>query len=64
MKTTLTSKFGNTFTTYTAKEPYKVSENGVRYFKQLVVWDNSRIGRVVHDRPVLIDKSQAVYRQK
>ena len=61
MKTTTTNKRGYAFTTYTAKAPYKVSANGVKYFKQLITWDNSRIGRVIYDRPVLIDTSKATY---
>jgi len=64
MKATLTNDRGHTFTTYTAAKPYRVSENGVRYFKQLVTLDNSRIGRVIYDRPVLIDKTNATYPQK
>ena len=59
-----TNKRGYTFTTYTAAKPYKVSDNGVKYFKQLITWDNSRIGRVVYDRTVLIDTTNATYPQK
>lgn len=64
MKTTTTNKNGYTFTTYTAAKPYKVAENGLQYFKQLIIWDNSRVGRVIYDRPVFIDSSKAMYPSK
>jgi hypothetical protein len=64
MKNTFTNKSGYTFTTYTSAKPYKVSENGVKYFKQLITLDNSRIGRVIYDRPTLIDTTNAKYPQK
>lgn len=64
MKNTTTNKRGYTFTTYTASKPYKVAENGLMYFKQLITWDNSRIGRVIYDRTVLIDATNATYPQK
>ena len=64
MKTTITNKRGYTFTTYTSVNPYKVADNGLRYFKQLITWDNSRIGRVVYDRKVLIDSKNATYTTK
>ncbi len=63
MKSTTTNKRGYTFTTYTAANPYKVSDNGVKYFKQLITWDNSRVGRVIYDRTVLIDTTNATYPQ-
>lgn len=63
MKHTITNKRGYTFTTYTSAKPYKVAANGLKYFKQLVTWDNSRIGRVVYDRKVFIDDSEATYSQ-
>ena len=61
MKSTTTNKRGYTFTTYTAKAPYNVAANGLAYFKQLITWDNSRIGRVIYDRTVFIDNSNAAY---
>lgn len=64
MKSTTTNKRGYTFTTYTAAKPYKTAENGLMYFKQLITWDNSRIGRVIYDRTVKIDDSKATYPQK
>jgi hypothetical protein len=54
MKHTHTSRFGYTFTTYTAKAPYKV-ENDFGFFKVLIVY-HSPVGRVVYDKKVEIKK--------
>lgn len=64
MRNTETNKRGYTFTTYTAAQPYRTAKNGLRYFKQLITWDNSRFGRVIYDRTTFIDNSQATYPQK
>lgn len=61
MKKTETNKRGYTFTTYTATKPYRTAANGLRYFKQLITWDNSRIGRIIYDRGIFIDNSEATY---
>ena len=63
MKSTTKNKYGHIHTIYTAEKPFETAENGLMYFKQLNIWDNSRIGRVVYSRTVKIDDSKATYPQ-
>jgi hypothetical protein len=47
-------KNGYSFTIYTAKNPFKKLANGAGIYAQIIVWNDSRIGRVLYDRQTII----------